>query len=329
MTRHSALAVVVALVTTVACKGTISGPPAPGGPGAVGAPLPLPVDCATNSTPISNEQVFEHLKGTCGGCHGASAEYPFFGSQTSFDALARNPNFVVPGQPADSRLLHMLNAEPGVTQMPPTAPYPSLAAQDPSLLSLGQLACWVARLAPNSSVAPVAQASLNRRLYAEYIKRNLQQALGLKPTDFSTGGSDMGLEDPDGLKPQSANNQARAQTLGSPHWLYGVPRNNQVGTAFIQITVQLSQAWCIKAAGGNPTFYKYAAATDGLANATSAPKVRANLAYLFERVTGESPDEETLRGLSELFARYEPNGTRAAWAAACSGIVRHPLSLSF
>ncbi len=324
MAQRSALAVLVAM--TLSCKGTITGPPAKGG-AEPGSTVPLPVNCTTSSP--SSEQVYERLKNTCGGCHGASAEYPFFESQASFDTLARNPNFVVPGQVADSRLLHILNAEPGLPQMPPTATYSSLVEQDSSLLSLEQLACWVAGLAPVSSVAPVAQASLNRRLYAEYLKRNLQQALGLKSTDFSTGGADLGLEDPDGLRPQSANNQARAQTLGAPHWLYGVPRNNQIGTSFIQITVQLSQAWCIKAAGGNATFYKYASATDGLANPTAAPKVRANLAYLFERVTGESPDDETMQGLSALFSRYEPNGTRAAWAAACSGIVRHPLSVSF
>lgn len=302
----------------LSCKGEIQG--------GLAAKRPRVIYCQEQS--MTATQVFESLSPTCVGCHGASAEYKLFASAANFESMVvRNPRFVTPGDAEHSPLLSMLEGQAGSLQMPPPDAYVTLADRDQSLPSMGELRCWVNALEDSGPV--VTSAALSRRLYQEHLQRNLQWALGLAVRDFSTGGADYGTEDPDGLSPRSPVNQYRAQQLGAPHWLEGVPRANDLGATFVQITVQLSQAWCIKAANSSRVFYKYATGADTLSTPAGAARIRQNLSYLFERVTGDVPDEQTLNGLVSLYAKFEPVNAGTAWAAACSGIVRHPLSLTF
>lgn len=315
---------VLAVALLSACTGTI-------GKGAGGDPSgkrPHVVDCGTVETPTT-PAVYQSLRPSCVGCHDANAEFPLFATQANFEAMVvRNERFITPADPKQSALFAMLEGSQGALQMPPGTAYAAIADADEALPSLGALRCWVAALDPQAAPVQVAGA-LNRRVHAELLAANLEWALGLSPTSFATSGADYGLEDPDALEPRSTSNQYRAQQLGAPHWLEGVGRENELGTTFVQVTVQLSQAWCQRAASGGTAFYRHATATDGTATPASRERVRQNLAYLFERVTGESADPETLDGLVALFQRYEGVNTRTGWAAACSGIVRHPLSLTF
>lgn len=285
-------------------------------------------DCGTLA-PVSTSHVYESLRPMCVGCHDENAEAPLFATAGNYEAMVvRNARFIAPSNPDESPLLAMLEGKAGVAQMPPPVPYVTLADANTSLPSLAELRCWVAALDPNLGPAEVS-SSLNRRIYGEYLQANLFWALGLSSADFSTGGQDYGLEDPDTTYPRSPRSQYRAQQLGMPNWLSGIPRANELGTTFVQVTVQLSQAWCNKVNAGNRVFFKYATAADGLSTPASTARVRENLAYVFERVTGETASAETMEGLMELFRRYDSGTPRAGWAAACSGIVRHPLSLTF
>ncbi len=313
------------------CMGDISTPrgahEAPVTPPVV-TPRPRVSDC-NEAQPLTTPRVFEGMRASCAGCHAGGAEFPLFASVANFETMvARNARFVVPQKPDESALFDMLEAKTGVLQMPPSVSYATLADADTTLPSLADLRCWVTALSPAAGPVEVS-ASLNRRLYAEYLQSNLEWALGLTPTSFSQGGGDYGLENPDGLSPRSPRSQYRMQQLGAPHWLKGTPRANELGITFVQITVQLSQAWCLKVSSANTVFYKYASASDGLSTPASAARVRQNLAHVFERVTGETAPAETLDALIELFRLYDTGLPRAGWPATCAAIVRHPLSLTF
>lgn len=285
-------------------------------------------DCG-GEEPWPTARVYEGLKPACVGCHDVGAEVPSFGSSSNFEKMvARNARFVVAQKPDESALFEMLEGKAGATQMPPPLAYAALADENADLPSLADLRCWVQGLDPNAGPGEVS-SSLNRRLYAEYLQANLYWALGLSPTDFATGGQDYGVEDPDGLSPRSPRAQYRMQQLGAPHWLAGVARANELGTTFVQVMIQLSQAWCMKVNASNRVFFKYAAASDGLSTTASTARVRENLAYVFERVTGDAASTETLDALIELFRLYDTGTPRAGWAATCAAIVRHPLSLTY
>ncbi len=318
-------ALLCALVLTAGCIGKIEGGTATAR-GRADVAKPFAGACGEVTTTI----VYERLKPLCGGCHGTSSEYRFFADESTFvSTIASNPNLVTPGLADHSVLLKMLAGEPGAKQMPPTQkPYAARIADEPSYLSMEQLSCWVDHLPPVTGVPTQTNAAVNRRMTAEAIARNLSWALGLAPSDFSSGGSDYGLEWPDAVDPNSYVSRQRASAFGAPSWITNVGRNSEVGAAFIQISVPLSQSWCMKAAQkGGSAFYKYASPTD---SSTTAPlKVRQNLASMYERVIGEPPVTETLDGLFALYAQYEKVNVRTGWAAACSGIVRHPLAFTY
>lgn len=316
------------LLPLAACTGTL------GSAGSEPTPpmRPRTIDCGGAEAP-STSRVHDALRPHCVGCHDTNAEFPLFATSGNFETMVvRNERFVAPGQPEASPLIAMLEGAAGVAQMPPPTPYASLADADERLPSMGELRCWIAGLEARTGPAEVS-ASLNRRIHAEHLQRNLEWALGLSPTDFSTGGGDYGLEDPDALSPRSPRSQERLRQLGAPNWLNNIGRENELGTSFVQISVQLSQAWCQKAAGsstsGGRVFYRFAALSDRTTSPASLERIRQNLGWLFLRVTGETPSPETVDGLLALFRRYEATSTRTAWVAACSGIVRHPLSLTW
>ncbi len=311
------------VLLTCGCVGQISTPEVAPPP-----PRPRDGDCSSTRAPTT-ARVYEGLRGACVGCHGDGAEFPLFASASAFEVMvANNARFVTPGAPDTSALFAMLEGTAGALQMPPSTAYAALADVDPALPSVAELRCWVRALEPSRAPAEVS-ASLNRRLFAEHLHKNLEWALGVPPTAFTQTGNDYGLEDPDGLRPRSTRARLRLQQLGAPKWLDGVGRSNDIGTSFIQVTVQVSQAWCLKVNAANGTFFKHASAGDGLATPESTARVRLNLAYLFERVTGEPASVETLDGLLELFRLYDTGTPRAGWPATCAAIVRHPLSLTF
>ncbi len=306
------------LLSLVSCSGVIET--------SADSPSTPEFDCA-QTTRLSTEQVFRGLEKACVGCHGVSAEYPLFGSEQAFRSMvAENARFVVPANPDESVLLGMLDGSRSPS-MPPGNTYAQQQQHDTGLPSIRELRCWIEGLDPTRT-QPRTDAALNRRITAELLQKNLEWALGLSPANFATSGVDYGLEEPDRTNPASGANQARSRLLGAPNWLNNTARDDELGASFVQVIVQLSQGWCRKAVGSQ-VFFRHATVNDGTATPASTVRVRLNVAWVFERVTGEPPSNDTLEGLMALFRLYEGVSTRTAWIATCSGVLRHPLSLTY
>jgi hypothetical protein len=344
----AALFGVSALGACPAVQGSSSGPSAPGareapGPGPGGRPGEEPTEPPCHIS--RNDEIFQRLSPTCVGCHGAGTNKPFFASLTSFETLlVADPAYVVPGNPAASELVRLLEGTgTGSFQQMPLGEEPYARLAD-AQLPMEELRDWIFTLQVGvASEEPDAEAPTTRRLTAEEIVTTLKEQIGLTDDDDfirSIGTSrgspvvslrgDLPVWSPDAAPAANANDAAESATrwvaLGGPAWLDGNARSQEISPAFGQMLTQVSQAWCRMAAqkSPNPVFFRFGSLTSA-----NVDDIKRNIGALHLRMLGEPPTSEDVDELyDEVFVVHRPDSAAAAWTAVCAALVRHPLWLS-
>jgi hypothetical protein len=297
--------------------------------------------------PGSNVFVMSGLKPTCEKCHGAGSNRPFFSSLQAFeDLLAYNPAYVVPGDPGASELIHLLKGEStGPFKQMPTAgaAFFALEADGKTSIGLADIEAWISDLPERSTPSyDHLKAATIRRIDAEHALVALNTALGLTDPDLFNADY-TGLNDPDALPARSSDafnvvndytfDQAqvypRFETLGGPSWLQGKPRDTSFSPVFLQAIIQMAQARCRAAVEkpGNTAILRLVTLAD--TSTAAEAKIKDNLRYLHLRFLGETATDGDTADLYQLYLAYEPKDTTTAWTAVCSGLVRHPLFLSY
>jgi hypothetical protein len=279
-----------------------------------------------------NEDLKAALAPTCGGCHGASTNKPFFASITSFeDLLLYNAAYVVPGDPDKSALVALLTAQGkgSFKQMPPAGP--AFAAMTGTRISVEAVAEFIRDMEPRASQGVAhanPQLSVPHRLSAAQVRDNLYLQLGLSRDDFfhasgDTKGDDfLPLREPDDPLPDQYRGEPTQRwiALGGAAHLELVRPNTQLTPSFFQNLTQLSQAWCRMGVekAGSP-----------LHAMAASPDIKKNIATLQLRMLGLPATDADVERLHKLFLAYQPKSPQTAWVAVCSALIRHPLWLSY
>ncbi len=329
---------VVGFDATVSDGGSTDGEPTDGGP-TDGGPTAGP----------DNADVFSRLVPTCAGCHQAGSR-PYFASLSAFEVgLVGDRRFVVPGEPDDSELIHLLegNGSRDFTQMPPAgASFVGLEAAGHTLITIAELRQWIVAMGtpppPPPPTAPV-DGVLVRRLTAEQIVRALYDHLGLEDADFWNTELSFGfypavgygradqypVRSPDEPPGWGTNSPIRRPSierflaLGGPDFGQQRARSQDVTATFLHTLGQTAQAHCRKAVTktGNDAVLHHVSLAD-----TDAASVRGNIEYLHLKLLGEPADATQVDALhQDIFAVYEAAAdTTAAWTAVCAALIRDP-----
>ena len=146
---------------------------------------------------VTTLQVYEGLSSVCASCHGVGSTAPYFASLTHFtDMIATQAEWLNPDGPTQSPFYLLLagDGDGRFSQMPPAgSAYGSLAANEPTLLSLEQIADWIGSQNIETDVpiendgcleiAP-SRAPMRRLTHMEY-KYSIQDifALSIDPTE--------------------------------------------------------------------------------------------------------------------------------------------------
>ena len=146
---------------------------------------------------VTTTRVYESLSSVCASCHGVGATAPYFASLTHFtDMIATKAKWLNPSQATQSPFYQLLagNGDGRFSQMPPAGQaYGALAMSDSTLLSLNEIADWIASQdietdAPIDTddcleIAP-SRAPMRRLTHMEY-KYSIQDifALSIDPTE--------------------------------------------------------------------------------------------------------------------------------------------------
>lgn len=332
-------AAAIFLVGLLSCTGsaTMQGTePAPGpdgepGPGQTGGDGKIP-----STGDLSNQDVYTRLGVTCAGCHTLS-DRPYFGSLQSFEnLLVYDRKYVVPGDPAASLLLKMLNGT-GTPQMPP-APldhFAALESKGQTKITMAELAQWISQL-PAPTVMQPLDVSVVRRKSAEQVVRSLYDQLGLSESDFydadmyPKAGDSYAVRSPDAIPYADPFEQGGTlfSAMGGPWWLEGKWRNDAPTGGFVRALTHVSQAWCRTAFNkpGNTAVLSKATLSDGSSSPAGEAAIRANISDLYLRMLGEVPLPEEVDDLYlNVFVPYESKGSVTAWTAVCASLVRDPL----
>lgn len=332
------------LWSAVALFGCAEGQISGGRQGVANPGLEVPGTGVTAGQRKKNEDLRTALEPTCGGCHGASTNKPFFASITAFeDLLVYNSAYVVPREPDKSVLLDLLHgrAKGSFKQMPPAGPtFAALATSGKTRISIEAVAEFITSMEPRASQG-VARANphlaVPHRLTAAQVRDTLYQQLGLTRADFfhesgDTRGDDLlPVREPDDPLPDQYSRSEPTQrwiSMGGAAHLELIRPNTQLTPSFFQNLAQMSQAWCRIAVEkpGSPLF-PHVAKTD--TSATKAPEIKLNIAALHLRMLGAPPTDAELERIFKLFLAYEAKGPETSWIAICSAFVRHPLWLSY
>ena len=279
-----------------------------------------------------NEDLKAALAPTCGGCHGATTNKPFFASITAFeDLLLYNTAYVVARDPEKSALIDLLKGKGkgSLKQMPPAGP--PFAARTDTRISVDAVADFIRTMEPRASQGVARanpQLSVPRRLSAAQVRDNLYQQLGLAREDFfdasgdSKGDDFLPLREPDDPLPDQYRGEPTQRwiALGGAAHLELVRPNRQLTPSFFQNLTQLSQTWCRMSVDkpGSPL------------NAFALSlETKKNIAALQLRMLGVPATDADVERLHKLFLVYQPKSAQTAWVAVCSALIRHPLWLSY
>ncbi len=314
---------------------------------------------ATEKCPPSgdkNTDVMNGLAADCASCHGSGSNKPFFASLAAFETtLAYDTKYVVRGKPEESELVRLLKGEGQgtFTQMPTNgASFAARASSGSTQITVAQIEDWIRNLPPQSAPSlDYLKAATVRRLTADEILNSLNEPLGLTDQDFfeerplgagvdpltlKEGDIALPARSPDALNYREDDAFVSAQVyprylgLGGASWLIGKPPDTSLSPTFLETMTQLSQARCRKAVskGRNAAFFKFAKPSD--TSATAKDAIKKNISYLHLRLLGEVATAEAVDDLYDnLFVPYEATDVSTAWIAVCSGLVRHPLWVSY
>lgn len=330
--------------------GVVSGGSSGGGAASSGGGTAGGTTCGDRA----NDAVRLALAPVCAGCH-SSGQRAYFESLGAFESsLVYDERFVKPGDPDGSKLLQMLRAQPGVSQMPPTnvgKTYAQLVSEGTATMTLEQLADWVRALRPRgtATIGPSPARFTVRRLSADEMIVSLMKQLGLELSDFvSTSAPDWRDREYQvidgrvfvwprdwvpGVYAQYGNDKGtlqRYEMLGGGALLENRKKDRVIGPSAMQVLVQQSQAWCKRAIEkpGNTAVLRFVTLTD--TSRTNEAGIRRNLASLHLEMLGVEADSATIDALyRDLYLPLEAKSTKTAWTAVCADFVRHPQWLSY
>lgn len=344
--RYLALFVLTALC---ACVGEISEPgkpigQAPGigpglGPGIVG------------TGPLSNQEVYNRLGTTCGGCHKMGNNRPLFATLATFEVLVvYEPKWVTPGQPDASELLRLLSGQGTGTykQMPIQGEhFAARAARGDTAITMAQLREWITQLPPKPTgpISAARDATLVRKKDGRAILKNLERQLGLNDEDFFDGvvpdprtgtwrradPARYAAKDPADPVGSDRTSIGTFAALGGANYLANKRENADLSATFAQVLVPMSQAWCRRAIEkpGNTAILKFASTSDTSADSAGAARIKKNIAYLYLNMLGESADADELADLVALYDGYRAQDGVIAWTAVCAALIRDPLWVTY
>jgi hypothetical protein len=266
---------------------------------------------------LDNLDVFTRLSPTCVGCHNNISDRPYFQDLTAFENLiVNNPAFVVPGNPAQSRLLALLDAS-DPQWMPPGDgnAFVDLERAGQTSITIDEVSRWIAAL-PVTPPDPPQDIPVLRRKDADMIVATLRSQLGLVDEDFynmtySPGVAYYPLSDdrytvrsPDAVPYIDPNGESGVlyTGLGGAWHLEGKTRSTDITQTFLQAFTHVSQAWCRTAVekGTGPLFTR-AAVTDGTTTPEGLQRVRDNIAALHLHMLGEPATPADVDDLVGLF----------------------------
>lgn len=303
---------------------------------------------------LSNQDVYERLLPTCGACHGQGTSQAYFASLDTFEnLLVYDTDWIVPGMPESSALLPLLRGEaPGsFSQMPLGArDFEAMAADGDTAISMAELTTWIQNLQPRDGgpSSGVQNAVLVRLKTAEQIHAALYAQLGLEDSDFFMPANEQYIGyipggrytiiSPAATPQPHANNGARGRSalarflaLGGPDHLNKKARRREVSPLFLHTLVQVSQAWCARSLSKDAT-HLLGSVTLAQGSADAAEAIRTNIERLHLTMLGTPAEAAQTDALFALFQSYEARpsgGTRTAWTAVCSALVRDPLWLTY
>jgi hypothetical protein len=321
----------------------------PDGPGDAEDDLPGE-DLGGGAVDDDTAAVFEALAPTCQGCHLSGSSFPAFAGLGAFvNLIARDRDFVIPGDPENSELPRLLEGS-GTgqwSQMPiGDKSFSDLEAAGQTHITTSEVREWISGLEDDAGALDLQEPVLVRRMTTEQILSSLYDQLGLTPDDFmqvnpNSGeiGSVMRGRYPvhgRDTAPRIHSNAGthpyeRFEALGGPSFLNGTPRGQDLAPLFGHTFMQTAQAWCrvsVQKQGNDALFI----AADRSDTAASNPDaIRANIRALFLRMLAvEASDEEVEDLYTSIFIPYEASdSTATAWTAVCACMVRDPLWLSY
>ncbi|MDP3505605.1 MAG: hypothetical protein Q8S33_35010 [Myxococcales bacterium] len=298
----------------------------------------------------TTQDVFTRLSFTCAGCHTVS-QRPYFESLTRFQALLVNDrSWIVPGSPAQSPLLALLNGTgPRPMPPPPSGHFAVLEAAGQTRITTAELEAWIRSLQVQVQAPVVADPPHLRRKSVDQILRSLQDQLGLveadlyrpysfpmpvpgtTPTIYGRNADSYPARSPQALPPNDASEVGTPLyvALGGAHPLIGQPSTVDITPSFALTITHLSQSWCRAAVtkSGNTAFFTRASLTD--TSTTGATNIRNNISDLAFKMLGEPPSVALVDDLFAVFVAYESRGAATAWTGVCAALVRDPLWLLY
>jgi hypothetical protein len=331
-TRPVGLALTAALLTSLsACSGGHAGSDSSGSSGGDRACSP-------------NDAIMKGLAPTCAGCH-TQGSAPFFASLSTFETLlAYNEKYVVPGQPAQSYLVTLLQGDGAGTykQMPLAGDsFAKLDAAGKTTISLAQIESWITTLTAGAKVTtPDPGAVSVQRVSAGQIRDTLYAQLGLSDDDFYVPASGYGIPEisskgEDYYPVHGADDLPgayedlpvqRHAALGGSQALEGKKRDLAPSPPFAQALVAVSQRWCKLAIAKSSSTLLFPLVDRAAKSATSADDIRKNLTYLNLHFLGEPADPADIEDVFQnVFVPLEAaSDPPTAWAGVCSYFIRHP-----
>jgi hypothetical protein len=107
----------------------------------------LAVTTTSGLEPLTNEEVFEGIKGQCEGCHKAGAT-PFMASLENFNSvLVQNPALLIPGDPDNSEVIRLMEGNgTGVWKSMPVGAqdnFKELSDKGQTTVTLEEIRYWI------------------------------------------------------------------------------------------------------------------------------------------------------------------------------------------